>query len=303
MDIKELEAFVYVVENCSFSRAAELLHLTQPTISSHISALERKLGIKLVVRTTKETFPSDAGKLLYRYAKEILLVREQAAEALRSFSREMRGTISIASSALPSRFFLPRLLRSFREKYPDIAFSIQMENSARVSELVAARAVELGFCGTMVEANKCVFQDFASEALVLLTPNREPYRSMRGGAFPRELIENGNLISREKTSGSYLAAKALLHEIGIDIAALRMAVEVRSTENVRQMVGDGLGVAIVQESVAQEGEQSGRTLSFAFPKGTIRRQLYIVRHKNSILSPIAQAFFDYAAKYYTKAPG
>ena len=51
MDIKELEAFVYVVENCSFSRAAELLHLTQPTISSHISALERKLGIKLVVRS------------------------------------------------------------------------------------------------------------------------------------------------------------------------------------------------------------------------------------------------------------
>ena len=65
MDIKELEAFVYVVENCSFSRAAELLHLTQPTISSHVSALERKLNIKLIVRTTKETYPSDAGKLLY----------------------------------------------------------------------------------------------------------------------------------------------------------------------------------------------------------------------------------------------
>ena len=63
MDIKELEAFVYVVENCSFSRAAELLHLTQPTISSHVSALERKLNIKLIVRTTKETYPSDAGKL------------------------------------------------------------------------------------------------------------------------------------------------------------------------------------------------------------------------------------------------
>ena len=75
MDIKELEAFVYVVENCSFSRAAELLHLTQPTISSHVSALERKLNIKLIVRTTKETYPSDAGKLLYKYAKEILQVR------------------------------------------------------------------------------------------------------------------------------------------------------------------------------------------------------------------------------------
>ncbi|MBQ3497298.1 MAG: LysR family transcriptional regulator, partial [Oscillospiraceae bacterium] len=75
MDIKELEAFLYVVENRSFSKAAELLHLTQPTISSHISALERKLGIRLIVRTTKETYPSDAGKLLYGYAREILRLR------------------------------------------------------------------------------------------------------------------------------------------------------------------------------------------------------------------------------------
>ena len=103
MDIKELEAFVYVVENCSFSRAAELLHLTQPTISSHVSALERKLNIKLIVRTTKETYPSDAGKLLYKYAKEILQVRENAAIALRNFSQEMKGTISIAASTVPSQ--------------------------------------------------------------------------------------------------------------------------------------------------------------------------------------------------------
>ena len=110
MDIKELEAFVYVVENCSFSRAAELLHLTQPTISSHVSALERKLNIKLIVRTTKETYPSDAGKLLYKYAKEILQVRENAAIALRNFSQEMKGTISIAASTVPSQYYLPHLL-------------------------------------------------------------------------------------------------------------------------------------------------------------------------------------------------
>ena len=140
MDIKELEAFVYVVENCSFSRAAELLHLTQPTISSHISALERKLGIKLVVRTTKETYPSDAGKLLYRYAKEILQVRENAAAAIKSFSQEMRGTITLAASTVPSQYYLPHLLQNFHEKYPDIAFNIQMEDSPKVIEMVATRA-------------------------------------------------------------------------------------------------------------------------------------------------------------------
>ena len=143
MDIKELEAFVYVVENCSFSRAAELLHLTQPTISSHISALERKLGIKLVVRTTKETYPSDAGKLLYRYAKEILQVRENAAAALKSFSQEMRGTITLAASTVPSQYYLPHLLQNFHEKYPDIAFNIQMEDSPKVVELDARRGDRL----------------------------------------------------------------------------------------------------------------------------------------------------------------
>lgn len=72
IDMKELEAFVAVVDRGSFSRAAESLYLTQPTISAHVAALERKLSIKLLVRTTKEIYPSDAGNLLYDYAKEIL---------------------------------------------------------------------------------------------------------------------------------------------------------------------------------------------------------------------------------------
>ena len=111
MDMKQLEAFVYVVETCSFSKAGQLLHLTQPTISSHISALERELKIKLIVRTTKETYPSDAGKLLYGYAKEILNMRENAIQAIQVFSQEMRGTITVAASTIPGQYYLPKLLQ------------------------------------------------------------------------------------------------------------------------------------------------------------------------------------------------
>ena len=188
MDIKELEAFVYVVENCSFSRAAELLHLTQPTISSHVSALERKLNIKLIVRTTKETYPSDAGKLLYKYAKEILQVRENAAIALRNFSQEMKGTISIAASTVPSQYYLPHLLQNFHEKYPDIAFNIQMEDSPKVIEMVATRAVEIGFSGTRVENHKCISQEFAGDCMAVITPNTEKFRAYAGRHLPKELL-------------------------------------------------------------------------------------------------------------------
>ena len=278
MDIKELEAFVYVVENCSFSRAAELLHLTQPTISSHVSALERKLNIKLIVRTTKETYPSDAGKLLYKYAKEILQVRENAAIALRNFSQEMKGTISIAASTVPSQYYLPHLLQDFRARYPDITFNIQMEDSPKVVELVATRSVEIGFCGTMVASHKCVYQDFANDPMVLITPNTEKYQAFAGKPFPIEQLKEG-----------------------VDIAQLRTAVEIRSTESVKQMVSEGLGVGLIAQSAAQDYVQFGKLLAFPFPDSRFRRQLYIVKHKNSILSPIAQVFYDYARKTKDKA--
>ena len=258
MDIKELEAFVYVVENCSFSRAAELLHLTQPTISSHVSALERKLNIKLIVRTTKETYPSDAGKLLYKYAKEILQVRENAAIALRNFSQEMKGTISIAASTVPSQYYLPHLLQDFRARYPDITFNIQMEDSPKVVELVATRSVEIGFCGTMVASHKCVYQDFANDPMVLITPNTEKYQAFAGKPFPIEQL-------KEET------------------------------------VSEGLGVGLIAQSAAQDYVQFGKLLAFPFPDSRFRRQLYIVKHKNSILSPIAQVFYDYARKAKDKA--
>ena len=283
MDIKELEAFVYVVENCSFSRAAELLHLTQPTISSHVSALERKLNIKLIVRTTKETYPSDAGKLLYKYAKEILQVRENAAIALRNFSQEMKGTISIAASTVPSQYYLPHLLQDFRARYPDITFNIQMED------------------GTMVASHKCVYQDFANDPMVLITPNTEKYQAFAGKPFPIEQLKEETFISREKGSGTYQAGKELLNELGVDIAQLRTAVEIRSTESVKQMVSEGLGVGLIAQSAAQDYVQFGKLLAFPFPDSRFRRQLYIVKHKNSILSPIAQVFYDYARKTKDKA--
>ena len=244
---------------------------------------------------------ADAGKLLYKYAKEILQVRENAAIALRNFSQEMKGTISIAASTVPSQYYLPHLLQDFRARYPDITFNIQMEDSPKVVELVATRSVEIGFCGTMVASHKCVYQDFASDPMVLITPNTEKYQAFAGKPFPIEQLKEETFISREKGSGTYQAGKELLNELGIDIAQLRTAVEIRSTESVKQMVSEGLGVGLIAQSAAQDYVQFGKLLAFPFPDSRFRRQLYIVKHKNSILSPIAQVFYDYARKAKDKA--
>ena len=300
MDIKQLEAFVYVVETCSFSKAGELLHLTQPTISSHIASLERELKIKLIVRTTKETYPSDAGKLLYNYAKEILSMRENAVRAIQVFSREMRGTITVAASTIPGQYYLPKLLQSFREKYPDIKFNVQTTDSADVADLVTSRNAELGFTGTLPDNAKCISKEFADDRLVLITPNEPRYAQYLTGGFPVRRIVEEPFISREAGSGTRRETELFLREMGVDPASLQIAVEVRSTESIKKMVSEGLGVAILSRSACEDYVQFKRLLAFDFDNVTMRRKLYMVRHRNNILSPIAQVFYDFAKNYYQK---
>ena len=300
MDIKQLEAFVYVVETCSFSKAGELLHLTQPTISSHILSLERELNIKLIVRTTKETYPSEAGKLLYNYAKEILIMRENAVQAIRMFSQEMRGTITVAASTIPGQYYLPKILQSFREKYPDIKFNIQMTDSSDVVDRITTRTAEVGFSGTEIDAPKCIYREFADDKLVVITPNEPRFRQYVGKGFPIRQIREEPFISRESGSGTRKETEAFLRELGINVAELKTAVEVRSIESIKKMVSEGMGVAVLSKSACEDYQQFGKVLAFDFDNITLRRKLYIIKHKNSILSPIAQVFYDYARNFYKK---
>ena len=295
IDLKELEAFVYVVEKGSFSRAAEALYLTQPTVSAHVASLERKLGIKLMVRTTREIYPSDAGNILYKYAKEMLLLRESTVQAIQNFAHEMKGTISVAASTIPGQYYLPKLIQGFRETHPDISFNVQLLDSAEVASQVAGRKVEIGFTGTLVNLPKCVYTPLVEDRLVIITPNTPHYQSFLPTGFPVHRIVEEPFISRESGSGTRTEMEAFLKEMGVSTANLNVVVEVRSTESIKQMVSQGLGIAVMSEVACEDYRQFRNILVFHFDGVKLRRKLYLVRHKNSILSPIAQAFFDYVS--------
>ena len=300
MDIKQLEAFVCVVETCSFSKAGQLLHLTQPTISSHIASLEKELNIKLIIRTTKETYPSEAGKLLFQYAKDILTLRQNAADAIERFSKEMRGNITVAASTIPGQYFLPGLIQSFHQKHPDIKFNIHMVDSAEVSDQIASRTAEIGFTGTVGTSPKCVYREFADDKLVIITPNEPRFQQYQVSGFPVRQLMKETFINREPGSGTRKETELFLKEMGIDPTALQIAVEVRSTESVKKMVSEGLGIAIVSQSACEDYCQFKKIMAFDFTNVPLRRKLYLVKHKSSFLSPIAKVFYDYAKTYYNK---
>lgn len=298
IDMKELEAFSCVVEKGSFSRAAEVLYLTQPTVSAHVASLERKLGVKLLVRTTKEIYPSDAGNLLYDYAREILRLRSGAVQAIQAFSREMRGTITVAASTIPGQYYLPKLIQSFRSTYPDINFNLQILDSTEVAEQISSRKAEVGFTGTLINLPKCVYQELTEDRLVVITPNTPQYQAYLSTGFPVRQLTRETFINREAGSGTRLETEAFLKEMGVNLREINTAVEVRSTESIKQMVSEGLGIAVISRSACEDYCQFKKILAFNFDSVNLRRKLYLVRHKNSILSPIAQTFFDYVANTY-----
>ena len=110
MNLKQLEAFVQVAEGGSFSKAAKQLFLTQPTISAHISSLEKELNARFFVRNTKEVKLSDDGKELYRYARQMIDLQKKIEERFETGKSESKHLITIAASTIPAQYLLPEIL-------------------------------------------------------------------------------------------------------------------------------------------------------------------------------------------------
>ncbi|MET0016422.1 selenium metabolism-associated LysR family transcriptional regulator [Oscillibacter sp.] len=294
MELRQLEAFSRVVETGSFSRAAELLRVSQPTISVHVTALERELGLTLIARTTREVGPTEAGRILFEYARQMLDLRQKAKEELYRFATELSGTVAVAASSIPGRYFLPRIITAFQKRYPDVKFDLRMTDSAGAVEQVTDREAELGFCGTLSDG-KCIAREFTDDNLVMVAPNMPRYRAYQHEGASLRRIASEPFVVREVGSGTRRETELFLRAMGVDPAGIRIAAEASSNEEVERLVEEGVGIAVLSKSAAAE---RGNLLVIELPAVKIRRKLYILRRKNSILSPSAQVFYRFAEQFY-----
>ena len=294
MDFKQLEAFTSVVSLGSFSRAAEKLYLTQPTISAHIGSLEFELNTQLIVRTPKEAYPSETGKILYEYALDMLALREQAVSACLSATADMSGSISIAASSIPYQYLLPGMISEFREQYPDISFELISSDSAGVISAILSGKAEMGLTGSMMESSKCVYQEIADDNLVVITPNLKPYSDLEENGFTLNHLKQFPFIIREPGSGTRRETESYLQKKGLKLESLRIAAQMDDPDAIKKSVGRGMGISIMSQLAASDYEEFGLIRVFHPEKEPIKRKLYLVRHKSRPVFPIAQAFLEFA---------
>lgn len=299
MEFKQLEAFVAVVENKSFSEAARKLHLTQPTVSAHIQSLEQELNSRLLIRTTKKLTVTQRGLQLYDSASAMLNMRSNIIE---EFTGKNKKIIELAVSTIPSSYLLPEILNAFTNKIPDIYFHSWQSDSLGAVARVLDGSVDLGLVGNIFDEPDCHFVPFRQDKLVIATPVTEHYLK-----FQQQMALTGTdlaaflgepFIMRENGSGTKKEIDRYLEEQHIPDTSLHIVARMNDLEAIRKSVARGLGISILSACSAQDLADTHQILMFPLNNEAAIRTFYIVYNKNRILKPHVKQFLRFVKEFY-----
>jgi DNA-binding transcriptional LysR family regulator len=290
MDLFQLEIFLTVAREGSFSRAAEKLYRTQPAISQAIRKLEREVGESLFDRSSRDGTLTDAGQLLQEYAQKLLNLRSEARVAINELREMHKGKLSIAANEFTCLYLLPALAE-FRRVYPKVKVTVHRALASRISNEVLKHGAELGVLSFNPDEpllrSIVVFRD---ELSFVVNP-RHPLASARQVSIRQlgaESFVAHNVPSpfRAKVLEAFKRHKT----------PLNMDVELPTIEAIKMFVSSGSGVALVP-GICIEAEIARKELvRIPVKELRIERKLRLIYRKNASLSHAARAFLKVAEK-------
>lgn len=288
MDLRQLEIFIKVAEFGSFSKAAEALYLTQPTVSEHIRTLEDEVGVRLLDRLGRGAAVTRAGQLLLSYAQRILALSREARQALDGFQGRMSGELLIGASTIPGEYILPAMIGRFKEKYPDISITLLIGDSQAAIDWVAEGRAELGVVGARLSHRGVEYKELIPDEVVVVVPGAHPWHGRK--QIMLEELRSEHLLLRERGSGTRAALEAALAEAGLDLGTFRVVGEMGSTQAIKQAVKAAVGVSLVSKRAVEEECKSGLLWCVRVKDLKVMRSFHLATHKERSRSPLAEAF-------------
>lgn len=289
MDFKQLESFVAVVDEGSFSNAADRLQLSQSMVTIHVRNLEAELGTRLLNRTTRSMELSGDGRTFYYYAKQMLKLNRDSMFALTRADQDER-TVNIVATPYTSRYYLSNKIVQFRKAHPDVNFNITVCYNSEIHNKLRGGGFEFAFCNMKIMDSDYAVRHYDSSHLVVITPNEERFRALQGQPFPIELFGQEPLITRSSTSALQQEFLRWVKQNAPE-TKLRIATAIDDTETIKQLVAEGMGISVISEVAVGEYIVEGRVLAFPL-EGTMPHHLYFVS-KKKYLSPEQTAFRDF----------
>jgi DNA-binding transcriptional LysR family regulator len=292
IDFRHLETFCRVADLKSFSKAADDLFLTQPTISGHILSLEQSLSLRLFDRTSREVRLTKAGEVFLKYASKILSFRKDLLNALSEFSQGIRGELSLGASTIPGEYLLPKLLGDFKKEHPHVIISLKIADTKEIIQYVFQDNVEFGIIGAKLNHPSLHYEKYEEDEIIVVAPPDHPLT--RKKRVNLEELSKVPWIIREEGSGTQMSVEKALRRKGKSLKQFHVVMEMGSTSSVKEGVKAKLGLAFLSKRAAEE-EMGQGVLSRIDVEGIelISRQIYIVTHRGRTLSPIGMEFLRF----------
>ncbi len=284
MELSQLETFLAVVVERSFSRAAVRLHRTQPAVSQVIRKLEEEFGEPLFDRASRDGTLTTAGEVLREYAERLLSLRNEAASALEEVRSLERGRLTLAANEYTCLYLLP-VLDEFRRQCPQISILVQRSLASRIPDEVLRRTAEIGIVSFQPEDEQLkAVAVYADDLVFVVHPKhvlaRETEVRIRDLGAENFIAHNVASPRRKLVEESFAKHKT----------PLNIGVELPSLEAIKRFVATGNGVALVPALSVQTEVARGELVTVAVPELDCSRQLWLVYRKQGSLSYAALAF-------------
>ncbi len=291
MDIHHLRIFCEVYRRRSFSRASRHLHITQPTVSSHIKNLEQELECTLFDRLGQSILPTTEANALYPLAQQVLESLAQLQEELSLVKKQLQGQVLIGASTIPGTYILPAVIARFRQQFPDVSFEIRVADSRQIVDMVLGHELLLGIIGSTMEEENLTYEALCTDELILAADRQlwQQYADQPAG----RILTRIPFLLREKGSGTRRNMERYLRQLQLNCGQLNIIAILGSTASIRQALKSGLGASILSRIAIREELNRGELYEIPLPGLPMQRQFYLVTHRKRSLPNLYGTVADF----------
>ncbi len=292
LNLHQLTTFQVVAKHCSFVRAAEELHFSQPAVSAQIRHLEKTLGVKLFDQIGRKTHLTQAGEELYLYSQKIFSVIDETLDVMEALRSPHYGRLSVGADTTVGSYVIPGLLGKFRQIYPQVEILLQVLNRLSLVEAILNNRVEMAIMGSVPNDAPVEIEPFAYNPLVLVAGTTHRLAGLKN--VPIEELGREHFLLREPGSGTRAALENALQEAGIP---LQVSMQVGNNSAIKQGVAAGLGIALISRVAIDMELETDRLVILDVEGFPIVRQWRIVHVKDKYLSATAKAFKSFLLQH------
>jgi len=252
MQYDALKTFVTLVEVNNFTKASEILHISQPSVSLHIKNLEQEFHTTLFIRSPKSVQITPTGEILYKRAKQIMAIAEAAQEDILAYHHSIQGTLIIGASFTIGENILPSILSKLQQQFPQLELQVIIGNTDEIIQFTKLLQVDIGLIEGQAHDSELIIQPFMQDELFIVSSSTHPL--VKQPSITISQLQRQKWVAREAGSGTRNYLDHLFRTNGLQVHSL---LTISSNQGVKESVIEGLGLSLLSGSVIERDIRNG----------------------------------------------